>query len=501
MLIRLNLERVFMGQGDEPSGRYTGGYDLIDKIAKERSFASKTEFAHYLHKVEPRCSVDGWRARIYRWAKRNNVSLSDFYKKEDYDSISFKDKLKSLYYDENGDNYLTVSIDSKQLVCIDGDTHRAMKKTYSNDGGKATIEEMSRKFGFPSSFIFNYIKVCGWTHGMDIYTDEQIQNKSVDELVEEVIESKRNRVLEKANKKYWAGIEKDADNYKLLQETWVGEFKSLIQQKTGKVKQFKIEKANSPYAVVMSPTDLHYGKHGWKDEVGEEYTLDIARERLLSATGNLISRFSGRPDKIIVATGSDWFHIDNEQGGTTAGTPQDMAASPAQILMDGCKLAREHIDMLRSVCPVEVVFMRGNHDRHTALALMLYLDAVYEDCDDVEVICDPKTRQYLQYGNNLLGFTHGDGVKGNDLPSLMATEERQAWGDLEHHTWFHGHLHYMKTTEMNGALILQLPSLAGHDRWHYKKGYTMSRAGMTAHIVDEKQGVIGYLFSPVVRHD
>ena len=96
-----------------------------------------------------------------------------------------------------------------------------------------------------------------------------------------------------------------------------------------------------------------------------------------------------------------------------------MAGSPAQILMQGCKLAREHIDMLRAVCPVEVVFMRGNHDRHSALALMMYLDAVYEDTDEVQVICDPKTRQYLNYGNNLLGFTHGDGVKGNDLPALM----------------------------------------------------------------------------------
>jgi len=499
MIIRRNREHLYMAEPKDT--KYQGGYDLIEKIAKERSFANKMQFAKYLHELEPRCSVGGWRTKIYRYAHKNNISFDEIFKAEDYDSVTFKDKQKVLYYDKHSDNYLSVGSDSKTLVCISGDIHRAMKKAYSDDGGSATIEQMSRQFKFPTSFVSNYIKNCGWTHAMDIYTDEVMVEKTVDELVEETVESKRNKVMEKATKKYWASIEKDADNYKLIQETWASEFKSLVSEKIGKVKTYKIEKAKSPYAVVMSPTDLHYGKHGWKDEVGEEYSLDIARERLLSSTADLISRLSGRPEKIIVATGSDWFHIDNEQGGTTAGTPQDRDGSPAQILMEGCKLAREHIDMLRSVSPVEVVFMRGNHDRHTALALMLYLEASYENCKDVTVVCDPKLRQYITYGNNLLGFTHGDGAKGNDLPALMANEERQAWGELEHHTWFHGHLHFQKMTEKNGALILQLPSLAGHDRWHYQKGYTMSKAGMSAHIVDKKHGIVGYLFSPVAKHD
>lgn len=499
MIIRRNHEQIYMSE--QKSAKYYGGYDLIEKVAKERSFVNKKAFARYLHTLEPRCSVDAWRTKIYRYAHKNNIAFEDIFKKEDYDNITFKDKQKTLYYDEHSDNYLSIGSDSKTLICISGEEHRAMKKAYSDDGGASTLEQMSRQFQMPTSFIATYIKNCGWTHAMDIYTDEDVLNKSLDELVEETVESKRNRVMEKATKKYWSSIEKDADNYKLIQETWAAEFKSLIGQKAGKVKPYKIEKADSVYSVVMSPTDLHYGKHGWKNEVGVEYSLDIARERLLSATSNLISRFAGRPEKIIVATGSDWFHIDNEQGGTTAGTPQDRDGSPAQILMEGCKLAREHIEMLRRVCPVQIVFMRGNHDRHTALALMLYLEATYEDCEDVEVVCDPRLRQYIVYGNNLLGFTHGDGVKGNDLPALMSNEERKAWGESEHHTWFHGHLHFQKMTEKNGALVLQLPSLAGHDRWHYQKGYTMSKAGMAAHIVDKEQGITGYLFTPVAQHD
>ena len=68
--------------------------------------------------------------------------------------------------------------------------------------------------------------MCGWTHGMDIYTDEEIQSRTIDDLVEESVNIKRNKILEKSAKKYWASIEKDADNYRLLQETWANEFKS-----------------------------------------------------------------------------------------------------------------------------------------------------------------------------------------------------------------------------------------------------------------------------------
>ena len=64
-------------------------------------------------------------------------------------------------------------------------------------------------------------------------------------------------------------------------------------------------------------------------------------------TEELINRLPYSPEKIYLATGSDWFHVDNHQGATTKGTPQDMSGSPAQILLTGCELAREHIDLLR----------------------------------------------------------------------------------------------------------------------------------------------------------
>ena len=111
------------------------------------------------------------------------------------------------------------------------------------------------------------------------------------------------------------------------------------------------------------------------------------------------------------------------------------------------------------------------------------------------MVGSPSTRKYVHYGNNLLGFIHGDEAK--NLEELMACEQRELWGKCEHHVWFHGHLHHRKVLESKGCLIIQLPSLAGHDRYHARQGYTTSKAGLAAHLIDKQKGLIATYFAPV----
>tara|TARA_R100001463_G_scaffold72801_1_gene126690 strand:- start:1676 stop:3109 length:1434 start_codon:yes stop_codon:yes gene_type:complete len=468
-------------------------WELVEQYARANNYKSDMDFARFMHSVDKSRGVHAWRGVIQRWKQANpHINYKDGPVKS-----TGTTRMKS-YFDEKADMY--VMFVNNELTAIKGDTHRAMKESYSADGGGLTIEQMAQRFELAPAWVAEYVKTNNWTHGMDMFTDEQIQNHTEEELITDLLRSKRQIVAKKASKKYWDNMRKSAEKLINIEQEWADEFKEIISKQnlaSKKVTPIKMKKTN-PYAVVLSPTDLHYGKGSWIDETGEGYTLEEARFRLLDRTNNLINRLPGKPEKMIIATGSDWFHVDNEQGTTTAGTPQDMAASPAQILIDGCKLAREHIDILRQVSPIEVVFMRGNHDRHTALALMLYLDAVYEQCKDVTITVSPKLRQYVKWGNNLLGFTHGDGVRGNDLPAIMATEERNAWGEHEHHVWFHGHLHHQRLLETSGVTIIQLPSLAGHDRYHYRKGFVLARAGISAHLVDKELGLIGNLFAPVV---
>ncbi len=475
-------------------GNYTGGYELIEKFAQDRHFGSTLEFAEFLHGIEPARGVHAWRQAINRWVKKGN-SFRNF----DIDDTTIS--TTKIYYDDSNDNYIVMLDIADGLVIIDGDTHRAMKEAYSDVGGGLTVDEMARKFEMPAAVISEYIRVNKWKHGMQPFTDEEIMSHTLDDMVDKFLDIRKLEILKKAERKKWRQIEKDAEQYLMLREGLADSFlEALGDHKPAPVKNRNM-KMDKEYAVVLSPTDLHFGKYGWIDEVGTSYDLDEARTRVLDKTEELLARLPSKPDKFYVGVGSDWFHVDNDIGTTTKGTAQDMAGTSAQIVMEGCDLARQHIDLLRSVSDVELVFMGGNHDRHTSLMLMLYLEAYYKDCDDVNVVVSPYARQYVTYGNNLIGFTHGDGKIMNKLSSLMAHEARRDWGQTAHHLWFHGHLHHQQMREMGGCIVVQLPSLAGKDRYHARNGYVMARAGLSAYMIDKDMGLIGSLFAPVMHDD
>tara|TARA_R110002020_G_scaffold165627_5_gene353138 strand:+ start:438 stop:1868 length:1431 start_codon:yes stop_codon:yes gene_type:complete len=474
-------------------GNYTGGTELIEKFAQDRHFASTMEFAEFLHSIEPARGIHAWRQAINRWVGKGNT-FRDF-DLEDVSTTSTK-----VYYDSANDNYIVMLEATDGLFIIDGDKHRAMKESYSDVGGGLTVDEMAREFEMPATIVSEYIRVNKWKHGMQPFTDEEIVGNTLDDMVDKFLDIRKLEIMKKAEMKKWRQIEKDAEQYTMLREGLANSFFDILaDHKPASVKSRPMN-VDKSYAVVLSPTDLHFGKYGWVDEVGSTYNLDEARTRVLQKTEELLGRLPSKPDKFFVGVGSDWFHVDNDIGTTTKGTAQDMAATPAQILMQGCDLARQHIDLLRTVSDVELVFMGGNHDRHTSIMLMLYLEAYYNSCEDVTVTVSPLIRQYVTYGNNLIGFTHGDGKVMNKLPTLMAHESRKNWGTTTNHMWFHGHLHHQQMREMGGCLIVQLPSLAGEDRYHSRNGYVMARAGLSAYMIDKDMGLIGSLFAPVI-HD
>ena len=473
---------------------FAGGKELIEKFANDRHWSSVSELAQFLADVEPNRSYQGWRGAINRWLAKGN-KLNDIDSYEDTSSTTTR-----IYYDKSNDKYIVMLESHEGMLIIEGEKHRAMKKAYSDIGGGLTYDEMAREFDMPASWISEYIRVNKWKHAMQPFTDEEVMVNTIDDMVESFLDIRKMEILKKAEQKKWKEIEKDAARYSILRESLSKEFFEIMSEhKSAPVKR-KVMEHTMDYAVVLSPTDLHFGKYGWVDEVGQHYDLEEAKHRVLNKTEELISRLPSKPEKFYVGIGSDWFHVDNDVGTTTAGTGQDMAATPAQILMQGCDLARQHIDMLRTVSDVELVFMGGNHDRHTSIMLMLYLEAYYNNCDDVKVTVSPTIRQYVTYGNNLIGFTHGDGKVMNKLHSLMAHEARKDWGMTQNHMWFHGHLHHQSVKEVGGCLIFQLPSLAGEDRYHSRNGYVMARAGLSAYLIDKNLGMVGSLFAPVM-HD
>lgn len=259
---------------------------------------------------------------------------------------------------------------------------------------------------------------------------------------------------------------------------------------------------DDPVMLELSIPDLHYGKLAWDKETGKNYDTEIAANLYIEATKQLWAKSSVFPiEKILLVVGGDFFNVNGAANATAAGTPQSEDGRWPKTFRRGIALIRHQIELLRGKTPggVDVVIIRGNHDAERLYLAGEVLAAVYENCKDVRVTNEPIKRQYVQWGSVLLGLTHGDSLKQDKLPLLMAGEAPKMWSETTHREWHIQHFHHKKETqyhtgsEHNAVRVRILPSLTTADDWHYTNGYVGAKQAAEAYLWGKKAGYIGHL--------
>ena len=412
---------------------------------------------------------------------------------------------KKYYYNEDTDSYITFISSSPKPVVTPGHIHRAMKRAYSNwDGNPATINEIARQFSFPRPWFVEYKRIHEWTHDSEPFSSEEIVSRDIDEMIEDALQMKRQALYERYERKEWDTIREEAAKFR--------EFDRYVQQPLIQLITDTLPKYSPPQATrlrtdlgavaaVISPFDLHYGKYGWEDEVRRGYSREEAERLLMEKTAGLLEVIQRwNVEKIYVGIGSDFMHIDNYQGTTTSGTPQDTDGTIAQIIVEGSMLAAKCLDMLRQVAPLEVFCVTGNHDVAQSVNMAMFMYAWYKEADDVTVHMDFKPRQYTTYGDNLLVFAHGDKPRDHkELARKVPLEApRDMWGQTKHAMVFVGDLHFKRVEDFDGIHMLQMPSLSGDDRWHERNGYNTNTRAMAGYVIDPLKGLVADIYDPVV---
>ena len=494
------------------------GWMSVSEACEYFSISERTLQRWYSENKVSKMSIGGGRVLYREITEENHLEdEKDFsppgkdYCEEDNSSSNGPslNSSKNYWYDENMDIYVFYSKNKKEPFFISGEVVNSILADYSSHVGKgATVEEISRKHILPSDNVREIIKILGKTHSSSPYTDEDLKSLNEHELVENLLKMKEEQILQKAQRIEFSFIKKDAEKWRDFQKNALEDIFEKIDKAANSYKVPKLDfnisnKNKRRFAAVMTPTDFHYGKYGWCDESGTDFTREIAENRLVEKTSEAISLVThfGIPEKFVVGAGSDWFHIDTWGGTTTAGTPQDTDGNFSQIFIEGCDLAVRYIDILRQVAPVEIILMSGNHDRQNSLSVLNYLYAWYRDCPDVSVRRNPAPRQYVTYGTSLLGFTHGDKPNLKYLPSIMSIEAKEEWGRSENRMWFTGDKHHEVTLDIGGVQIYQMPCLSGDDRWHVQNGFTTSRKALSAYLIDIEKGMFSSVYASVTSSD
>ena len=282
---------------------------------------------------------------------------------------------------------------------------------------------------------------------------------------------------------YFKLPKKEEEDYKKL-------FKELVkdlENHSPSYKKIKRKKINDGHLFFCCPSDLHIGKLCRTFVSGQEYNNQIAVIRALQGVRGCIQKAEGfNIDKIVFLLSGDLLHVDGGQT-TTKGTIQQTDGLFSDNFIIAKKLMVEIIEILLSIADVHLMFTAGNHDHVTGFLMAQVLQAHFRKSKNITFDIDYTMRKYYTYGNVLVGSTHGDRIKWDLLPMLMA-DECKDWSNTKYRYMFTQHVHHkISNKDLIGCTIESLRSPSEADSWHHKSGYQSSNNKAIESFIFHKQ--------------
>lgn len=222
--------------------------------------------------------------------------------------------------------------------------------------------------------------------------------------------------------------------------------------------------------------DAHFGMYSWAEETGEDFDTNIASRDLRAAIDLLVKRAPDSETAYLIDVG-DFLHADNRSNVTPAsGNLLDVDSRFPRVRRIAVSALKYCIGrLLQKHTRVEVYITPGNHNPDSAGWIAEVLAAFYHTEPRIKIELSPSKFFYVRFGKVLIGITHGDKIKLADLPSIMASDRAEDWGQTKHRYWWTGHIHHTKHQEYRGCFVEAFNTLAATDAWHNASGYRSQR--------------------------
>lgn len=266
-----------------------------------------------------------------------------------------------------------------------------------------------------------------------------------------------------------------------------------LKQYAPKFDKINRDKKSEPHLLIVDPADVHVGKLCTAFETGTEYNSQIAVKRVISGVDGILHKAKGFDiDKILFIAGNDILHTDTPRRTTTSGTPQDTDGMWYENFLMAKQLYVDVVMKLLTVADVHFVFNPSNHDYMSGFFLADVIQTYFKDCDNVTFDCSIAHRKYSFYGNSLIGTTHGDGAKQQDLGMLMSVEAKDLWAKSEHRYFYTHHVHHKTAKDYINVTVESLRSPSPADSWHHRDGY-VNKAAIEGFIHCKNNGQVARL--------
>jgi DNA-binding Lrp family transcriptional regulator len=185
---------------------------------------------------------------------------------------------------------------------------------------------------------------------------------------------------------------------------------------------------------------------------------------------NRINKHSWK--QILFVIGQDLFHHDNFRSTTASGTIISNA-DMRQAVQDAKTFYYPLIDhaVAQTNGNVKIIYSKGNHDESMSYMFAEVLQARYPQ---LEFDMDVKERKAHVFGNNFIGFTHGDKTPRKEITRLFPVEFPMEWAATKWREVHAGDLHredIMGKDEW-GIMFRTLSTKNKTDMYHDDHGWT-----------------------------
>lgn len=237
------------------------------------------------------------------------------------------------------------------------------------------------------------------------------------------------------------------------------------------------KKCDADLHVILPIGDAHIGMMSWAPETGAHFDLKIAETELFAVVDDLVERSPAAEEATILDLG-DFIHAQNDKQVTpTSGHKLDVDGRAAKVWQVCFNLKRRvAARALRRFKRVRMPSVPGNHDPDFARMTALYLRAVYEREPRIEIPDNFNPFYYWTFGKNLFGTVHGNEIKLDQLPGIMAHDVPELWGQTTHRFWHTGHVHHDQAKEYPGVMVHTWRTLAPNDSYAHSHGYRSGKS-------------------------
>jgi hypothetical protein len=359
--------------------------------------------------------------RISQEVSNNGVTCSKEKNSAPVEDISWKAGLKftdKYVYNKEDDKYVIYLKSANGNVVLSGDTVRGIKQNYSNWlGEEHSINQVCRNYKIPRNYLTEIIKVLGITHDSEPITDEQLAEKDISEVAEDLIQKKKFQLYQEFQKRSWKETEEAAGKWFKLQEGVLDPFSNFIDNWTPPMHTLvsytgPTKPTSKQKTLIVGLSDVHFGaktnsKESYRNKGYSSKEAKECIEKYAKDIKEIVEDRNYSFTECVLASLGDILHTTGS-GVTTKGTMLVHDCIKEEQFTIAFDTIVHLINTLLSLFKtVKVKSVKGNHNDFGDWVLFKALEAYYREEARIEFEVFQSDHGLFKIYNTLFIASHG----------------------------------------------------------------------------------------------